>query len=273
MRVKTLYDSITNKPKFAGALFIVLTIIITLMVYLFIPRIPQWDSYHQFADARKVGGIPNFWNVVSNIPFLLVAILGVISLQQQWKNNNLAAKEAIVFLILFLGVFLIGIGSSYYHWAPDNDSLVWDRIPITIVFMSLLSLTIMERINFNLGFWLFIPLIALGIFSVLYWYWTELSGLGDLRLYGLVQFYAIFLIVFILFLFPQPYPPLKTYVWMVVFYMIAKILEHFDPMIYGLISGHTLKHLCAAISTYFIVIMLNAHPTVQSTGNNCGNKS
>ncbi|MCL9682657.1 ceramidase domain-containing protein [Legionella maioricensis] len=266
MRAKTLYSSIANKPKFAGVLFIVLTSIITLMVYLFTPRIPQWESYHQFADVRQIWGIPHFWNVVSNIPFLLVSILGFISLQKQWKNNNLTAKEAIVFFILFFGVFLIGIGSSYYHWAPDNDRLVWDRIPITIVFMSLLSLTVMERINSNLGFRLLTPFIALGIFSVLYWYWTELSGQGDLRLYGLVQFYSIFLIVFILFFFPCSYPPLKSYVWMIVFYGVAKIFEHYDPMIYGLISGHTLKHLCAAISTYFIVIMLNAHPTVQSTG-------
>ena len=266
MQGKTLYASIINKPKFAGALFIALTIIISSLVYLFISRTPQWLSYHEFADARKIWGIPNFWNVVSNIPFLVVGILGLISLQQQRKNKHLAVKEVIVFLILFIGVFLVGIGSSYYHWAPDNNRLVCDRIPITIVFMSLLSLTIMERINFNLGFGLLIPLAALGIFSVLSWYWTELSGQGDLRLYGLVQFYSIFLIVFILFLFPKPYPPFKAYLWMCIFYLIAKILEHFDPMIYGVISGHTLKHFCAAISAYFIVVMVNAERTVQSVG-------
>jgi hypothetical protein len=266
MQGRALYASITNKPKFAGALFIVLTIIIPFMVYLFIPRIPQWLSYHQFVDTRKIWGIPNFWNVVSNIPFLIVGIWGFISLQQQRKNNNLTIKEVIVFLILFLGVLLISIGSAYYHWAPDNNRLVWDRIPMTVVFMSLLSLTIMERINFNLGFGLLIPFIVLGIFSVLYWYWTELSGQGDLRLYGLVQFYSIFSIVFILFFFPKPYPPLKAYLWMCFFYLIAKIFEYSDPMIYGVISGHTLKHFCAAISAYFIVAMVNVDRTVQVIG-------
>ncbi len=261
MRVKTVNASLTNNPQFAGTIFIVMTILLLLLVYMFIPRIPQWNSYHQFTDVRTVWGIPNFWNVVSNIPFLLVSILGFMSVRQQWKNNNLATKEVIVFLILFMGILLISMGSSYYHWTPDNDSLVWDRIPITIVFMSLLSLTIMERVNFNWGFWLLSPLIALGTFSVLYWYWTELSGHGDLRLYGVVQVYSIISIFLILVLFPKPYPPLYLYIWMLIFYILAKIFEHFDPMIYGLISGHTLKHLCAAISTYFMVVMLNTHQT------------
>ncbi|WP_173236155.1 ceramidase domain-containing protein [Legionella antarctica] len=259
MRVPKIYAFITNNHKFVRTIFIALAIIIPLLVYIFIPRIPQWSSYHQFVDVRKTWGIPNFWNVVSNIPFFLVSILGLISVQQQWKNNNLTIKEIIVFLILFMGILLISIGSSYYHWSPDNNRLVWDRIPITIVFMSLLALTIMERVNFHLGLWLLIPLIALGIYSVLYWHWTELSGQGDIRLYGLVQFYSIFLILFILLLFPKPYPPLYLYIWMFIFYVLAKLFEYLDPIMDGLLSGHTLKHLCAAISTYFIVVMVNVH--------------
>jgi len=267
MRIKTLYAFIT-KPPFAVTIFIALVLIIPIIVYQFIPRVPQSSSYHHFADIRKIWGIPNFWNVISNIPFLLVSILGFVSIQKQRKSNNLAAKEAIVFLIIFIGVLFTSFGSAYYHWFPNNDSLVWDRIPITIVFMSLLSLTIMERINFNVGFGLLLPLIAVGTFSVVYWHWTELSGQGDIRLYGLVQFYSIFLIVLILFLFPKPYPPLKIYIGMFVFYILAKIFEYFDFMIDGLISGHTLKHLCAAVSACFIVTMLNARQTIQSTTNN-----
>lgn len=239
------------------------------LFYLFIPRIPQWQSYHHFADIRQIWGIPNFWNVLSNTPFFLVSILGFLSLKHQYRANNLTNKEALVFFILFLSIFFTGVGSSYYHWAPNNNTLVWDRIPITVVFMSVLSLTIMERINFDLGFRLFIPLIAFGIFSVLHWHWSELSGDGDLRLYALVQFYSMFLIIFVLLLFPKPYPPLKAYLGIFVFYILAKLFEHYDLLIYewsgGVVSGHTLKHLFAAVSSYFIVVILNAKTTSRST--------
>ena len=251
MPAKKLYLSILT----------VLTLAIFIAVFAFVPRIPQWSSYHQFSDVRKVAGIPNFANVISNILFILVSIIGFLSLWRQWKNKNLTGKEAIIFLTLFIGVFMTGIGSAYYHWSPDNDSLVWDRLPMTIVFMSLLSLTIMERVDFKLGFWLLIPLIIFGIFSVFYWHWTELLGRGDLRLYAIAQFYTVFLIMAILYLFPKSYPPLKIYIGMFIIYGFAKLFEHFDLTIYrmgGVVSGHTLKHIFAAISTYGAVMMLRA---------------
>ena len=195
-------------------------------------------------------------NVVSIYHFYSESF-GLLSLRRQWKIN-LLEKEVVVFSVVYWN-FLIGVGSSYYHWSPDN-SLMWDRIPMTIVFMSLLSLTLMERINLHLGFWLLVPLIAFGIFSVFYWHWTELLGRGDLRLYGLVQFYSMVLIVTVLYLFPKSYPPLKAYIWMFIFYGIAKILEGLDLTIYGLdefVSGHTLKHIFAALSTYGAIIILN----------------
>ncbi|WP_298623196.1 hypothetical protein [uncultured Legionella sp.] len=260
MRLNTLYASITSNSQKAGILFSILILISLGLLVLLTKKFPQLPNYHNFADDRTVLGILNFWNVISNIPFLLVSILGFVSLRKAWSTNKIRAQEAVVFFILFLGVLLISLGSTYYHLAPDSNRLVWDRIPMTIVFMSLLSFTIMERINFNLGLGLFIPFIAFGVFSVLYWHQTELAGQGDIRLYALVQFYSIFLIMLTLILFPKPYPPFKIYLWMFVFYGLAKITEHFDLAIYefsGLISGHTLKHIFAAISIYFAVVFLN----------------
>lgn len=246
------------KSGYAGIFLIILTVISVVITFYFIPKISQWTSYHHFADSTMLWGIPNFANVISNVPFCIVGIIGFISLKlNQAKLNR---KEIITFSILFAGIFLTGLGSSYYHWNPSNDTLVWDRIPMTIVFMSLLSFTIMERVNLRLGFWLLVPLIICGVFSVLYWHWTETIGEGDLRLYGLVQFYSIALIIAILYFFPKPYPPLSAYLWMFLFYSLAKICEKFDLTIYamnGHISGHTLKHILAAISTYWIVKISN----------------
>lgn len=260
MLLSTLYDSVINNSKYAGIIFVALIIVSLVSFFSLFPGLPLLSHYHYFADTRTLSGIPNFWNVISNIPFLVVSILGFHSLYKAWNGNTLKVQEALVFLILFLGVLLISLGSAYYHLAPDSNRLVWDRIPMTIVFMSLLSFTIMERINFNLGAWLLIPLILFGVFSVFYWHQTELAGQEDIRLYALVQFYSMFLIMLTLFLFPKPYPPFKIYLWMFIFYGLAKITEHFDFTIYeagGLISGHTLKHIFAAISIYYAVVFLN----------------
>ena len=47
---------------------------------LLLPRIPQPQSYHVFADQRSFLGIPNFANVVSNIPFAVVGLWGLVFL-------------------------------------------------------------------------------------------------------------------------------------------------------------------------------------------------
>ena len=241
-------------------ILLVLTFVSLLLVFL-LPSIPQDLNYHQFADNRTLLLIPNFWNVVSNVPFFFVAVLGFLALRREWCKGNLFNwQEGVPFFTLFAGLFLTGIGSAYYHWLPTNASLVWDRIPMTIVFMSLLSMTLMERVSFKIGFWLLFPLILLGIGSVYYWQWTESFGQGDLRLYYFVQFYPAVLILVILALFPNPYPPTKAYLLMLLFYGIAKIFEFSDLSMYHMcfISGHTLKHLAAAMSAYYIVTMLNS---------------
>jgi len=230
--------------------------LLSLALLFLLPPIPQWLSYHHFADVRTIWGIPNFWNVVSNLPFLLIGILGFQAIQ---TGDFVRWEEAAPFFMIFLGLLLTSFGSSYYHLAPDNDRLVWDRIPITLVFMSLLSLTLMERVNFKAGFWLLIPLILLGFFTVWYWISTEALGHGDLRPYAFVQFYSIALILMILLLFPKPYPSTKSFLLLILFYAFATLFEWMDRQVYqmsGLISGHTLKHLFAAVASYWIVVMV-----------------
>jgi hypothetical protein len=249
-------------PEKAGVrpylILLAMTVVSVIVLFLF-PPIPQWASYHQFADVRKIWGIPNFWNVVSNAPFFLIGVLGFLAIKREWGRGNFVNwQEAAPFFVIFLGLILTAIGSSYYHLAPDNYRLVWDRIPMTLVFMGLLSLTIMERINFKAGFWLLFPLIAFGIGSVCYWIWTEPLGRGDLRPYGFAKFYSILAILIILYLFPKPYPSTKSFLLLMIFYGIATIFEFMDIQIYqmgGLISGHTLKHLFAAIGSYWLVVM------------------
>jgi hypothetical protein len=217
--------------------------------------VAQDVTYHLFADDRTIGTIPNFWNVISNIPFVIVGFLGVYKLRNPGKLKIIGELN-IAYILLFFGVFLVGFGSGYYHLAPDNQTLVWDRLPMTIAFMSLFSIIISEFINVRSGKNLLLPLILAGILSVVYWHFSEMRNEGDLRLYLLVQFYPILAIPIILLCFRSNCTHASAYWWLLLTYVTAKILEHFDTEVYhllGFISGHSLKHVFAALG---IVVLL-----------------
>src|ERR1700761_9065563 len=150
------------------------------MTILLLPRISQDALYHRFADTRMWLGIPNFLNVASNVGFLFVAGWAFFELRKRWTRQ----PAHLIWGVLFTGILLTGFGSAYYHWQPNNVRLIWDRIPMAIVFMSLLAATITEWIDSKAGVMLLAPLLLLGIGSALWWEYTESIGRGDLRLYG-----------------------------------------------------------------------------------------
>ncbi|HEY8388946.1 MAG TPA: ceramidase domain-containing protein [Parasegetibacter sp.] len=234
-------------------LLILLTLICVIGTFLFDP-VPQNPSFHKFSDRNQILGIPNGLNVLSNLPFIAVGIMGLLSL----KRSAIIQSLAVIYFLLFTGIILIGLGSGWYHLSPDNNSLVYDRIPMTIVFMAFLSAVVAECIDVNAGVRLLFPLIVIGIASVLYWYYTESIGRGDLRLYGLVQFYPMVAIPAILLLFPSPANKRtwRLLPWILIWYAIAKIFEQFDFDIYdatGFVSGHSLKHIAAAVAAWYMV--------------------
>ncbi len=226
----------------------VITIVI-FVVDLLLPRIPQPQSYHMFADQRSFLGIPNFGDVVSNVPFAIFGLWGLIfllrSTSERLSEHFLDKRERWFYLIIFTGLVLTAFGSSYYHLEPSNARLVWDRLPMTIVFMSLVAGLIAERIDLRIGLWLLPVLLLIGVSSVLQWYVSELRGVGDLRFYGTVQAYSV-LFLFMALLFPPRYTFGSDLAIVAGFYVLAKILETLDKPIFRLgqiVSGHTLKHL------------------------------
>jgi Ceramidase len=188
-----------------------------------IPHIPQSAGYHEFCDTRAFAGIPNFGNVISNLPFVIIGFVGLLSVKKSAAPGNIA----VIYIFLFTGIVLTGFGSAYYHEYPDNNTLVFDRLPMTLVFMSLLAAIIAESIDPKIGALALPPLLLTGIASVLWWHYTESAGSGDLRLYVLVQYYPMILIPAILILFP---PPAGRLSWMplvfaAAWYGTAKIFE------------------------------------------------
>ena len=228
---------------------IILAIVVAALIAAFsIDPIAQDPAYHQFADQRRLFNIDHFFNVLSNLPFVIIGIMGMRLVASGRASGGLAELRAM-YLAFFIGVFLTGFGSAYYHHRPDNHTLLWDRLPMTIAFMALFSAIIGEYISTRLALKLFTPLLILGMTSVVYWQVSELNGHGDLRPYALVQFLPIVLIPLILWWFESKLNNDK-YIWGVIAaYAASKLMELFDAPLYsmiGLISGHSLKHLAAA---------------------------
>lgn len=229
-----------------------LVLILFVVPWFFVSAIPQDTSYHNFVDSIQMLNVPNFMNVVSNLPFLIVGFWGVIKIKQM----ALIESNRLAYWIFFLGVTLVGFGSGYYHLNPNNQTLLWDRLPMTIGFMALVSIVVSEQVDEILGRKLLLPLLLLGAFSVLYWSWSEARGAGDLRLYGLVQFVPILLIPILLFAYQSRFLSFSGYIYLIAFYLLAKLFEHFDELVFSalkIISGHSLKHIAAAVGIAVLI--------------------
>jgi hypothetical protein len=226
--------------------------LVSAILFLCVPPISQMPEFHSFADNRSVFGIPNFWNVVSNFPFLIVGFLGAKHLQQA----RLPTRLTLIYKTIFWGVILVFAGSSFFHWEPNIFSLMFDRLPMTLVFMSLLTVVIAEYVSERGAQVLWIPLLTIGIVSVVYWYWSETQNAGDLRLYLLVQFLPMLLIPIMLLCFSTKYSSSKGYWQLLACYVVAKLAEHYDRALLdwsGFISGHSIKHIVAAVGLYYLL--------------------
>ena len=212
--------------------------------------IVQSQAYHRFADARLLVGVPNAMDVLSNIAFLFsgayglrVVARGRAVVRHRWETTG--------WLIVFSGVLATAAGSAWYHIAPDDPSLAWDRLPMTIVFAAFASLVLGERVSPLLGRASLVPFLLTGVASVAVWRWN-----GDLRMYAAVQFVPMLGIFLALLLLPSHYDRVRE-LWVAVgWYAVAKICEGLDGPIYdltGFVSGHTMKHVAAALGPLWFV--------------------
>jgi hypothetical protein len=255
-----------SRERFTTPILIALALFGVALFWI-VPPIPQPPVYQDFADQRLLLGIPNFWNVISNLPFLIIGSWGIVYLTSGGVTEGLQDPTGRrMFLFFFVTVALTGLGSSYYHLAPNNERLVWDRLPIAMMFMALFAIIIAESVNRRTGVWLFIPLVLLGVATVLYWYLTEIWGRGDLRPYLLTQIYPVFAIPVILALSPKRYTRTENLYSAMGWYVGAKFYEVLDKPVFSLghlVSGHTLKHIGAAVSCYLILSWLRQRRLVK----------
>lgn len=226
---------------------IILTSFIAMMA---IEPFGQDLDYHNFADRRSFWGIPNFFNVMSNILFLIVGLIGLMfSLENKQKEATWS------WMLFFFGVTFVAFGSAYYHWNPNNQTLVWDRLPMTVGFMGLFIGILTEYVSAKIEKYYLLMAIVLGFSSVIFWHYA-----GDLRFYYWIQLIPLLTVPVVLLLFKGRYTHHSYLIFVLICYVFAKIAEFADVRIFSVtqeqFSGHSIKHLLSTLGSYLIYLML-----------------
>jgi len=217
--------------------------------------IAQPPHYNEFADQSVAAGIPHAADVLSNIGFAFVAIWGWLTLWPRRASAQLRSGWPGYRLFL-IGLFLTAFGSAFYHLAPDNARLIWDRLPIALACAGLI---VGVRGDTRPGLNTEIEAIALALLavaSVAWWVYTARSGADDLRPYLLLQGLPLILIPLWQAIYRAPRADRIAFAAAMALYVAAKVAEVLDHRIantLGFVSGHTLKHLIATAATAAVV--------------------
>jgi len=225
---------------------------------LLVHPIAQPLGYHDFADTRVFLGVPRFFDVASNLGFLAAGVAGLVIIARRPEAFESPA-ERWPYATFFVGLVLTAFGSTYYHLAPDNSRLVWDRLPIMISLAGLLAGQVADRTTVRAGVALLVPALIVGVGTVLYWDATERAGHGNLVPYAVAQVYAMLVCLILAATGPSRYTRANDIWWVFAWYVVAKIAEALDEQVFAIgqiVSGHTVKHLTAAISGFVVCAML-----------------
>ena len=228
--------------------------------------IAQLAHFHDFADARGLAGIANAADVLSNIPFALVGIWGLVRLAGAREHPALSRGWA-GYMLFFAALVLTAIGSSWYHLAPDNTRLIFDRLSIALASAGLLAAVQAETTRLRSSVFSTVMLTAAAIASVGWWAWSDRILVGDLRFYLLIQAGPIVLIPLWQWIYRAPKADRIAFALAIGCYVLAKGAELADHQILQalhVVSGHTLKHLLAALGTAIVAWQVTRRVAVAS---------
>ncbi|HET9283791.1 MAG TPA: alkaline phytoceramidase [Candidatus Angelobacter sp.] len=255
-RMGTVLANIQGMKAATRLLIIVGVCVAAYAVVAMLAPISQPQSYHNFADQRTIFGVAHAMDVLSNLAFLVAGLPGLWFVLRAGKTLDTGTRWA--FAILFFGLILTSAGSAYYHLDPDNQRLVFDRLPMIIAMAGCVGAIVADRFG-GASAWGITALLAIGLWTVHHWSVTEELGQGDLRWYALYQGLIILVGVLLLVLFPSRNAATPAFVLAVVGNIAAKVFELLDKPIYslgGIVSGHTLKHLSAGLAFLPLVFLI-----------------
>ena len=220
------------------------------VVFIALDEIPQDPSYHLFADDRTIWGITNFFDAVSNAAFLVPGVAGLwLCLMRP------PASARWSWTTVFVGVCAVVAGSWYYHLAPSDGRLFWDRLPMTVGFTALFVALVEEYVAERTERILLIPAVVVGVAGLLYWVWS-----GDLRAYFWIQAISLGTLIAIVSIYRDSRREHSYLIAAALAYGAAVVSEQADARLYEVLQhalgGHAIKHVLAAVGLYQLFRML-----------------
>jgi hypothetical protein len=220
----------------------------------------QTPVYNLFADQVTCLGIPNFTNVASNLAFVLVGVWGLAWLWTE-RSRLLGTRfrdrtQLALYASFFAAAILVGLGSAYYHYAPTNATLFWDRFPMTLAVAALTGAFLAERVDGRTGVAAAIALALVLPGTLVYWRMSEAGGAENLWPYLVGLYGSLGVATLILVLFPSPYTHGGQAFVAVAWYALAmpfdKALDGWVYSLGGVMGGHAVKHLFAALAMFWL---------------------
>lgn len=225
-----------------------------LLLALLAPPLTQHADYHAFADQRTLWGLERAMDVLSNLPFLVAGLAG-FTLLSRWPRDALTGVQRACAGLFFAGLVLTFAGSTLYHLRPDDAGLLWDRAGMSIAFAGLLALAAADRVSDRAALALAgtVPVFA----ALCLWAW---QASGNLMPWAVLQGGGMLLVLAFAALRPLPQALGLRLGAVIALYALAKVAESADLAIFGMtggwLSGHTLKHLIAALAAWPVLAAL-----------------
>ena len=234
---------------------LMLGLIAALAFACFGPTMAQYDHYHEFANQRAWVGLPFVLDVLSNLPFALFGGWGLWLLHRGETTVPTGTQRALAFLF-FGGLVLTAACSSWYQLHPSDLRLVVDRLGMVVAFAGLLGIAVANRIRDKAGLSVAASAIVFGSLAVATW-----AANGNLLPWSAFQVSGMLLVVLLSWRKPAAegwdVPLMAVVGW----YTLAKVLELNDGIVFwvsgDLVSGHTLKHLAAAMAAFPIISVMH----------------
>jgi hypothetical protein len=225
------------------------------------PHVGEPPGYQQFADQRMGLGIAHAADVLSNIGFLVAGAIGAWSL---WRvpARALGNMERAMAALFFAGLVTTALCSAWYHLQPDASNLVIDRTGMAIAFAGLLGLCAATHVSGRAGAAAGPALLLAAAAAI------RASAAGELLPWAVLQFGGMAMVCAAAFTRPVPFALRVNWLAVVAIYAVAKLAEMNDAAVFELanhlVSGHTLKHLVAAIAAWPVIAALRECACVQN---------
>ena len=228
-------------PAEAGLLWAALAL---LELAVFGPVLPASPHQHGFADQRTLWGLPCALDVLSNLPFAVAGAWGLVLLRRL-RSGVLDAATRATATLFCVGLLCTAMGSAWYHGRPDDAGLLWDRLGMVVAFAGLLGLAAAGRVGARAGRATAVAVLLAGPLAVAWWVRT-----GDLLPWATLQLGGMLVVLALAGLPRRPGALALNLVAVIAWYGAAKLCEAADHAVFAAtgqwVSGHTLKHLCAA---------------------------